>query len=90
MFGKDTDTGRADAKDLPRPSVDDAELERRFTYHPPKPEQVSRYAEINDRTLELAKRIRDLTPAGREQALALTALEEARMRANQAIATGES
>lgn len=73
----------------PQRLISDEELRRRFTYHPPKGDQPQRYEEINEATLELAILIRDVTPPGREQALAITALEEARMRANQAIATGE-
>lgn len=74
--------------DHPR-AISDAELERRFMYHPPTDDQAERYELINSWTRSYAKLIRDLTPPGREQSLALTALEEVRMRANQAIATGE-
>jgi hypothetical protein len=73
----------------PQRIISDAEIERRFNYHPPSTDQVERCSEITSRCIEMAKRIRDLTPAGREQSLALTALEDVRMRANQAIATGE-
>ena len=69
--------------------ISDEEIERRFTYHAPKGSQVDRYAQINTATKELAYLIRDVTPAGREQSLSITKLEEVRMRANQAIATGE-
>lgn len=69
-----------------------AELRRRFTYHAPRPElgQLERYARLRDETHALALRITELTPPGREQALALTHLEQAVMWANAAIARGEA
>lgn len=63
------------------------EIERRFTFHPPTAEQTPKYARINLLTKNMAHELVALTPEGREQSLALTALEEVRMRANQAIAT---
>jgi hypothetical protein len=73
----------------PQHLISDAEIDRRFDYHPPTPDQAKRYNMITQQTKALARLIRDLTPAGREQSLAITALEEVRMRAAQAIATGE-
>ena len=65
----------------------DAEIENRFRYHKPDADRVTRHATVTEVLIETAKKIRDLTPAGRGQAVALTKLEEARMWANMAIAT---
>ena len=65
----------------------DAEIENRFRYHKPDETRVQRHGAVTDLMIATAKAIRDLTPEGRGQALALTKLEEARMWANMAIAT---
>lgn len=66
-----------------------AQVEHAFTYHPPKPGQPERYAEITRRFRELALWLLEVTPESWEQGLALTHLEDARMRANAAIAINE-
>ncbi len=68
-----------------RPNIQ-AEIEIRFTYHPPKGEQPRRYGLIRDEAKALAKIIVELTPDSREQSLALTALEETIFWANASIA----
>jgi hypothetical protein len=60
-----------------------------FTYHAPKGDQAQRYHEGRELARELAFWIATHTPPGREQALALTKLEESVMFANAAIARGE-
>ena len=65
--------------------IDRDELETRFTYHPPQVGHLGRYAAIRVGALAFAKLIVDTTPESREQALALTALEEAMLWANSAI-----
>ena len=65
------------------------DIQRRFTYHAPKGTQPERYVQIRDCAKALAKDIIDLTPASREQSLAITALEECVMWANAAIARNE-
>lgn len=65
------------------------ELEKRFTYHPPKPDQIERYGEIRSTAKAFATLIADRTPPSREQALALTKLDEVVMWANAAIARNE-
>jgi hypothetical protein len=65
------------------------EIDRRFTSHPPFGDQAYRYKRINDACRDLAELIIDTTPYSREQSLALTALDDVRMRANQAIACNE-
>lgn len=66
-----------------------AEIEKRFTYHPPFGDQPQRYVEIRDHAGALAALICSLTPKSREQALALTNLEQTVMWANAAIARNE-
>lgn len=66
-----------------------AELDNRFEYHAPKGDQVARYAAIRAKARELALVIVQNTPFSREQALAMTHVDEAMMFANAAIARGE-
>jgi hypothetical protein len=65
----------------------DAELENRFLYHPP-PNQVriEDNEAVSTITLKFAKELVLLCPEGRNLALALTHLEDVRMRANAALA----
>jgi hypothetical protein len=65
------------------------QIENAFVYHPPKEGQPERYEQIRAKAKELALLIVDLTPASREQSLAITALEEAVMWGNAAIARNE-
>lgn len=65
------------------------EMEKRFTYHQPKPGQPEKYAAIRAKAKELAELITELSPQSREQSLALTKVEEAVMWANAGIARGE-
>jgi len=65
------------------------ELKRRFSYHSPKCDQPERYEKLRAKALEFAELIVESTPDSREQALALTHLEEAVMQANAAIARRE-
>ena len=64
-------------------------IEQRFTYHAPKPGQPERYEQLRNKAKELALLIVELTPQSREQSLAITALEEASMWGNAAIARNE-
>jgi hypothetical protein len=67
-----------------KPTDDD--LDNRFRYHRPGPDAIAKHAQVTELTLALAKQIRDICPDGRDLSLALTYLEEVRMRANAAIA----
>lgn len=69
---------------------EESELELRFTYHAPHGDQLERYTLIREQFLELALAVKRNTPASREQSLAFTALEEACMFANAAIARREA
>lgn len=64
----------------------DEDLENRFLYHKPAGDAVAKHAQVSELTLELAKRLRDICPDGRNLSLAMTHLEDVRMRANAAIA----
>jgi hypothetical protein len=59
--------------------VNRQEVERRFTYRTPDATRTIQHEAINGWN--------DILPEGREKSLALTALQEARMWANAAIAT---
>lgn len=65
------------------------EIEKRFTYHPPKDDQPERYVLLRNLACEFAHNIVDNTPESREQSLAITKLEEAVMWANASIARNE-
>lgn len=65
------------------------DIEKRFTYHPPKGDQADRYGKIREAAKALAITLVDLTPSSREQSLALTHLDEVVMFANAAIARNE-
>lgn len=68
-----------------------ARIDKAFTYHAPKnDDQVDRYTRIRSLYHELARAVVQMTPPGREQALALTELEASSMWANAAIARGEA
>ena len=69
--------------------MDDNELKNRFTYHAPKPGQPEKYQDIRSLGYDLASLILETCPESREQALALTKIEEAVMWANAAIARRE-
>lgn len=63
-----------------------AEIERRMTYAPPTANTIPRHEKVNGTLTAAALIINDVCPAGRNLALALTALEDAHFRANAAIA----
>ena len=67
------------------------ELEKRFTYHAPKPEygQTERYKMIRAEGMDMALRIEHTCPDSREKSIAMTKLEEAVFWANAAIARNE-
>lgn len=65
------------------------DIEKNFTYHPPKDGQPERYARIRAHAREVAKIIESECPDSRERSLAMTKLEECVMWANAAIARNE-
>lgn len=63
------------------------DLERRFGYHkPPASADGAALAEMRAELCAMAKHVVRSTPRGREQALAITKLEEAMFWANAAVA----
>ncbi len=64
-------------------------IEKDYTYHAPKGDQVDRYTQLRTKAKELALLIAELTPYSREQSLAFTHLDEVVMFANAAIARNE-
>lgn len=66
--------------------MDQNDIETRFTYHPPSPEQIPVFQEIRDAAKALATRLNELVPNGREKSLAVTHLEDTVMWANAGIA----
>ena len=65
------------------------DIEKNFSYHKPKEDQLGRYEAIRAMGKEFAILIRECCPESREQSLAITKLEEAVMWANAAIAREE-
>lgn len=73
---------------MPKPSP--AEITRRFSYHPARDEQAkAAHAKVSELTLGLAQELLTVCPEGRNLSLALTLLEDVRMRANAAIAVDD-
>lgn len=63
------------------------ELEKRFFYQPPPDKaRIDAHARVSRLTFDLATDLVEFIPEGRNLALALTALEDVRMRANAALA----
>jgi hypothetical protein len=65
------------------------DLERMFSYHPPKDGQAVRYASIRAKAKELAELIDRECPRSRERSIAMTDLESCVMWANASIARNE-
>jgi hypothetical protein len=65
------------------------QIEKAFTYHPPKSDQPARYELIRGNAKLFAETIDRLCPNSREKSLALTKLEEAVFWANASIARNE-
>lgn len=65
------------------------DIERNFTYHIPKEGQPEKCGALRGQAKELAYSIAQLCPESREQALALTKLEEVIFWANAAITRNE-
>lgn len=71
---------------MSQPKVDE-DLEKRFRFHPAKDlDTQEKHENIRGICKELAYFIKDTVPPGREQALALTKLEEVMMWSNAGIA----
>lgn len=62
------------------------EIEKKFTYQSPKPDQLPRYEELRGSAREFAKLIVKYCPPSPERDSAITQLQLANMLANAAIA----
>jgi len=85
--GDDRELGEASPAPAPhaKPSVD--ELQRRFFFQKPRDaDAIDRHEQVSLLTFELAQSLCLFCYPGRQLSLALTALEEVRMRANASIA----
>ncbi len=67
-----------------------ADMQNRFAYHAPNDLQKRLHEQIRDLHKDLAIRVLQDLPPCREQALAITKLEEAMMWANAGIARNKS
>ena len=61
-------------------------IENNFTYHAPDSEKQAKYIDIRNTAKTLAYLILNTVPSSREQAVAMTKLEEVVMWANAGIA----
>lgn len=66
--------------------MDQADIDNRFTYHPPKDGQAGVYEAVRAAAKHLAEFYNEVCPDGREKSLAITHLETAVFWANAAIA----
>lgn len=66
--------------------MEQADIDNRFMYHPPKSGQTESYLMVRAVAKTLAELINEVCPDSREKSLAMTAIEEAVMWANASIA----
>jgi hypothetical protein len=70
--------------------MDQAKLRKRFKHHPPGERAAIAHGLVRNDFTDLAVSLNDLLPESREKSLVFTALEEALMWANAAIARNQS
>lgn len=66
--------------------MDAKDIETRFTYHAPRPEDIPVYKFFRDQAHIFADKINSMLPDGREKSLAITKLEEVVFWVNAALA----
>lgn len=94
---KKTDTGnsitetdkREEERAMVKIGMINEQIEKAFTYHPPKEGQAEKYAQLRALVKVVAQDIDEKCPNSREKSLALTKLEEAMFWANASIARNE-
>lgn len=69
--------------------ADQQKIDKAFTYHAPKPDQIPRYTEIRDSAKQFAEMLTRHCPGSRELSIALTHLETCVAFANASIARNE-
>jgi hypothetical protein len=62
------------------------QLEKEFTYHSPRLDQIPKYNQLREKAKEFAMLILELTPSSADQSAAIRKIREAVMTANAAIA----
>jgi len=67
-------------------TIEPSELDLRFTYHPPTPEQVPKYEAVREVARGMAEFIDETCPDSREKSLALTHLDQVVFWTNAGIA----
>lgn len=65
-----------------------ADLIDMFTYHPPTPGQLPKYAAINEAAKAFAQAVLNNTPPSADQSHAIRLIRDARMWANASVALG--
>lgn len=65
------------------------DLNNRFTYHPPMPNQIGKFENIRKNARWMVTLFTQMCPKSRELSLAITKIEEAVFWANAAIARNE-
>jgi hypothetical protein len=87
LFGIDPDYPYEKESPMNTPTPQQiADIENRIKYHRPDEDAINRIAVMRGTALMWAEQVLEYVPAGREQALALTKIEEALMWANAGIA----
>jgi hypothetical protein len=69
--------------------IDRAAWVERMTYHPPTPEARQKHDALIDGFVDLGVLVLELVPEGREKALVLTKLEEAKFWASAGVARNQ-
>lgn len=66
--------------------IDYEDLDVRFNYHAPDEDRITRHQAVREAARRMAVAVLQVTEPGREQALALTKIEEAMFWANASVA----
>lgn len=70
--------------------MEQAELDNRFTFHPPSTDEVAKNHEtVRAMCLEMATALNNILPEGRDKARAFTALDDVMFCSNAAIARNQ-
>lgn len=67
-------------------NIDSAEVNNRFGFHPATEETRPKHAQVRESFIDFVNELNGILPESREKSLAFTALQEAAMWSNAAIA----